>query len=154
MFWESSSAKSRRFPWINFAFYRCDGGLCKKRAYIMPAGGQATRGTSGPQQEKTAAALPDVGSTGSGREDSNLLSPARRHAGEWLPEVLQARRGKRNRIDRALIRTDTQPENEKPATANAVAGFDLVGARGFEPLRTHGGIRLSGQCVGQNRHAD
>ncbi|WP_157641937.1 hypothetical protein [Burkholderia ubonensis] len=76
MFWESSSAKSRRFPWINLAFYRCDGGLCKKRAYIMPAGGQSTRGTSGPQQEKTAAALPDVGSTGSGREDSNLLSPA------------------------------------------------------------------------------
>ncbi|WP_157645299.1 hypothetical protein [Burkholderia ubonensis] len=98
MFWESSSAKSRRFPWINLAFYRCDGGLCKKRAYIMPAGGQSTRGTSGPQQEKTAAALPDVGSTGSGREDSNLLSPARRHAGEWLPEVLQARRRKEKEL--------------------------------------------------------
>lgn len=49
-------------------------------------------------------------------------------------------------------RTNAQPENEKPATANAVAGFDLVGARGFEPLRTHGGIRLSGECVGQSRH--
>ncbi|WP_155640703.1 hypothetical protein [Burkholderia pseudomultivorans] len=32
MFGESSSAKSRRFPWINLAFYRGCGGLCKKAA--------------------------------------------------------------------------------------------------------------------------
>jgi hypothetical protein len=30
MFGESSSAKSRRFPWINLAFYRGCAGLCKK----------------------------------------------------------------------------------------------------------------------------
>lgn len=33
---------------------------------------------------------------------------------------------------------------KKPASAQADAGSCLVGARGFEPLRAHGGIRLSG----------
>ncbi|WP_277399091.1 hypothetical protein [Burkholderia sp. Ac-20344] len=30
MFGESSSAKSRRFPWINLAFYRGRAAMCKK----------------------------------------------------------------------------------------------------------------------------
>jgi hypothetical protein len=35
MFWESSSAKSRRFPWINLAFYRGGGCLCKKQVWCI-----------------------------------------------------------------------------------------------------------------------
>ncbi|MBN3817609.1 hypothetical protein G3N57_13755 [Paraburkholderia sp. Se-20369] len=49
MFWESSSAKSRRFPWINLLFYRCSGALCKKRI-VLDAG----RGAVDAQRESSA----------------------------------------------------------------------------------------------------
>ncbi|WP_157653668.1 hypothetical protein [Burkholderia ubonensis] len=57
MFWESSSAKSRRFPWINLVFYRCDGALCKKRACTTPTGNWSARCASRQQQKETRDSL-------------------------------------------------------------------------------------------------
>ncbi|WP_153488210.1 hypothetical protein [Burkholderia cepacia] len=59
MFGESSSAKSRRFPWINLAFYRGRAAMCKKAT-----------GKKNPRQPKLTRVL-----VWSGREDLNLYEP-------------------------------------------------------------------------------